>query len=189
MIPPPEKDAIVLLPSTFGWIGLVGCGDVLKQLTLGHATEHAATMAILPELRAGIACGHRAPGGQRATGGQWNPKLIERLKAYLAGEPVDFRDVRVDSGPLGTFSRRVIRACREIAHGQTADYGELAARSGYPGAARAVGNCMASNRIALVIPCHRVVRADGSPGGFSAVGGSAMKGRLLALEKAGSRYQ
>ena len=188
MTPPPEEDAIVVLPSTFGWIALVGCGDVLKQLTLGHATEHAATMAVEPELRAGIAGGHISV-GHRATGGPWNPQLIERLKAYLAGEAVDFRDVRVDSGPLGTFSRRVIRVCREIAHGQTASYGELAARSGYLGAARAVGNCMASNRIALVIPCHRVVRADGSPGRFSAAGGSAMKGRLLALEKAGNRHQ
>ncbi len=178
MIPFPEEDAIVVLPSKFGWIALVGCGDVLKQLTLGHATEDAAC----------IACGH-IPVGRRAVGGTWNPRLIERLKAYLAGEPVDFRDVCVDSGPLGTFSRRVIRACREIAHGQTASYGELAAGAGYPGAARAVGNCMASNRIALVIPCHRIVRADGSPGGFSAAGGSTLKGRLLALEKAGNRRQ
>ena len=188
MTPPPEEDAIVVLPSTFGWIALVGCGDVLKQLTLGHATEHAATMAIWPELPAGIACGHVSV-GPRATGGPWNPPLIERLKAYLAGEPVDFRDVRIDSGPLGTFSQRVIRACREITHGQTASYGELAAGAGYPGAARAVGNCMASNRIALVIPCHRIVRADGSPGGFSAAGGSNLKGRLLALERVGNRRQ
>jgi methylated-DNA-[protein]-cysteine S-methyltransferase len=61
-------------------------------------------------------------------------------------------------------------------------YGELAAKAGYPGAARAVGNCMAANRIPLLIPCHRVVCAGGRLGSYSAPGGTVTKRRLLALE-------
>ena len=63
-------------------------------------------------------------------------------------------------------------------------YGELAVAAGQPRAARAVGNCMAGNRVPLIIPCHRVVRAGGDIGPYSAAGGSATKRRLLEMEAA-----
>ena len=65
-------------------------------------------------------------------------------------------------------------------------YGQLASRAGSPNAARAVGNCMANNRIPLLIPCHRVVGANGELGGFSAAGGTDLKRRLLNREAAAS---
>ncbi len=65
---------------------------------------------------------------------------------------------------------------------QTATYGELAQRIGAPDAARAVGRAMAQNPFAPIVPCHRVVAADGSLGGFSAAGGAATKQRMLAIE-------
>ena len=72
--------------------------------------------------------------------------------------------------------------CRRIPYGRTMSYAELAAKAGSPNAARAVGNCMAGNRIPLIVPCHRVVCSDGRLGSYSAPGGTRMKRRLLDLE-------
>jgi methylated-DNA-[protein]-cysteine S-methyltransferase len=109
-------------------------------------------------------------------------RLVERLTAFAAGERDSLADIPIDVGRLGKFQRRVAKQCRSIPYGQTISYAELAAKSGSPRAARAVGNCMAGNRIPLIVPCHRVVRSDGRLGSFSAPGGVGMKRRLLALE-------
>jgi methylated-DNA-[protein]-cysteine S-methyltransferase len=111
--------------------------------------------------------------------------VLERLVQFAAGEAVDFSDIPVDGEHLSPFQRRVVRACRAIGRGQTRTYGELAAAAGSPGAARAVGRVMATNRTPLVVPCHRVVGASGSLGGFSAPQGVAMKRRLLMMESNG----
>jgi methylated-DNA-[protein]-cysteine S-methyltransferase len=112
----------------------------------------------------------------------WVNLLMVRLQAYAAGTPDDFRDIHVDAGPVGPFKQRVLAECRRIPYGSTLTYAELAAKAGSPGAARAVGNCMAGNRIPLVTPCHRVVRSDGQVGSYSAPGGSKTKCKLLWLE-------
>ncbi len=102
----------------------------------------------------------------------------------LEGEPDDFREVPVDLSHLTPFAQRVIKACRRVAWGQTASYGKLAQAAGSPGAARAVGQVMSTNRTPLVVPCHRIIASDGRLGGFSAPQGLTMKRRLLALESA-----
>jgi AraC family transcriptional regulator of adaptative response/methylated-DNA-[protein]-cysteine methyltransferase len=79
------------------------------------------------------------------------------------------------------FQQRVWKALREIPRGSTASYGEIAARIGAPGAARAVGRACASNRVALVVPCHRAVRGDGEPGGYR--WGVERKRELLERER------
>ena len=76
----------------------------------------------------------------------------------------------------------MIEACQRIPRGETLSYGELAAKVGNPGAARAVGTVMSSNPLPLVIPCHRVLGAGGCLGGYSARQGVAMKRRLLEME-------
>ena len=68
--------------------------------------------------------------------------------------------------------------------GQTRTYGELAESAGRPGAARAVGQALGKNPVALIIPCHRVLAAGGKAGGFSAHGGLATKARMLVIEGA-----
>lgn len=78
------------------------------------------------------------------------------------------------------FQWRVWRALQEIPRGETRSYGELAAALGQPNAARAVAQACASNRVALVVPCHRVVRGDGDPGGYR--WGAERKRRILARE-------
>ena len=81
------------------------------------------------------------------------------------------------------FSRTIYDLLRTVGWGQTTTYGELARRAGRrPEAARAVGQAMGSNRIPVIIPCHRVLASGQKIGGFSAPGGTLTKERLLALE-------
>ena len=111
-----------------------------------------------------------------------DPRLVGRLRAYAVGEPVDFRDIPVDTGGMTAFQTAVVRACRQVLFGETTTYAALAAAAGSPKAARAVGQCMAGNRVPLIIPCHRVLGSDRRLGGFSAPGGIELKRRLLRLE-------
>ena len=102
----------------------------------------------------------------------------DQLAAYFDGEPVAF-DVPVRLG--GTpFQERVWAALREIPHGETISYGTLAARLGMPRAAQAVGAANGQNPAAVIVPCHRVVGADGALVGYA--GGLERKRALLALE-------
>jgi methylated-DNA-[protein]-cysteine S-methyltransferase len=114
----------------------------------------------------------------------WNPSLRRRLLDFAEGRPDDFLDVHVQLPLLAEFALSVVERCRRIAYGDTLSYSELAAQVGSPRAARAVGNVMRTNRCPLIIPCHRVVHADGSIGQFSAPQGASMKERLLSLEQA-----
>jgi methylated-DNA-[protein]-cysteine S-methyltransferase len=108
--------------------------------------------------------------------------LIARLQAYAVGQADDFLDVPLSDEELTPFQRQVIRHCRRIPAGQLLSYGQLAKKAGSPGAARAVGQVMRSNRWPLVVPCHRVIGAGGRLGGYSAPEGLALKVRLLELE-------
>ena len=84
---------------------------------------------------------------------------------------------------LTPFQRAVLLECAKIPKGKTITYAELARRIGKPHTARAVGNALAINPLAPTIPCHRVVKGDGSLGGYSAKGGILKKKKLLAREK------
>ena len=81
----------------------------------------------------------------------------------------------------GGFRGAALRACADIPQGQVATYGQIARAAGSPGAARAVGSAMAANPVPVIIPCHRVVRADGQLGEYG-MGGPAMKERMLRAE-------
>jgi len=110
--------------------------------------------------------------------------LQQQIIAYFAGKTIDFSSnipLRLDG--LSPFTKRVLSACRKIQPGRTLTYSQLAERTGKPRAARAVGTALAKNPIPLIIPCHRVVRSDGTPGGFTAPGGTGLKRKLLNLEK------
>jgi methylated-DNA-[protein]-cysteine S-methyltransferase len=171
MKPPPTSPAtLFVFRSQLQWMAVLAAGTTVKQLAFGHPTAAAARSALDGGLLAGAAAGEA------------DSPLVQRLQAYAAGAADDFRDVPLDLPPSSPFQRRVLEQCRRIPYGSMLTYGELAAKAGYPGAARAVGNCMAANRIPLLIPCHRVVCAGGRLGSYSAPGGAATKRRLLALE-------
>ena len=105
-------------------------------------------------------------------------KLIGQLEDYFQGRPVRFT---VEPRPEGTdFRRRIWSALQEVPHGSTLSYAELAERAGRRGAARATGGAVGANPISIVIPCHRIVGADGSLTGFG--GGLKRKKFLLELE-------
>jgi methylated-DNA-[protein]-cysteine S-methyltransferase len=105
------------------------------------------------------------------------------LQAFAAGARDNLHGIEVDYGIVTPFQRQVLDACRAIAPGETLSYGQLAIIAGAPGAARAVGNVMRSNRLPLVVPCHRVVGSGGALGGYSAPEGLAMKRKLLERER------
>ena len=109
---------------------------------------------------------------------------ITRIVARLAGARDDLRDLVLDLDDIPEFHRRVFATARAIAPGNTVTYGELARRLGTPGAARAVGQALGANPFPIVVPCHRIVAADGSLGGFSAPGGARTKRRMLQIEGA-----
>jgi len=111
-------------------------------------------------------------------------RAIEAIVALLEGEPVDLGDVVLDPTGVPDFHRRVYAVARTIAPGTTLTYGEVARRIGEPGAARAVGQALGQNPFAIIVPCHRVLAAEGGIGGFSAGGGRSTKRRMLAIERA-----
>jgi methylated-DNA-[protein]-cysteine S-methyltransferase len=105
-----------------------------------------------------------------------------RIVALLRGERVDLTPVTLDTRGLPDFDRAVYVAAREIGPGATRTYGEIAKQIGHPNAAREVGIALARNPFAIIVPCHRVVAANGKTGGFSAGGGVKTKLKLLAIE-------
>lgn len=107
---------------------------------------------------------------------------IGSIAALLRGEADSLSAIRLDMDGVPPFHRRVYEVTRTIQPGSTLTYGEIAARLGSHGSARAVGQALGRNPFPLIVPCHRVVAAGGKPGGFSAYGGRATKEKLLAIE-------
>ena len=115
-----------------------------------------------------------------------NPQLRlarEELRQYFAGELRNFT-VKVDFSRWQGFTAQVYVALRAVPYGETVTYGELARRAGQPAAARAVGRLMASNPLPIILPCHRVIAANGALTGYSGGAGIATKVFLLNHEKA-----
>ncbi|MHC3468800.1 methylated-DNA--[protein]-cysteine S-methyltransferase [Streptomyces sp. 7R007] len=140
----------------------------------------------------GVLCGlymtdqrHRPP--QETFGGRddgFFAEAEEQLAAYFAGELKEFSlELRLNGTP---FQRRVWSLLREIPYGETTSYGELAGALGNPAASRAVGLANGRNPIGIIVPCHRVVGADGSLTGYG--GGLDRKRRLLAFENGASLF-
>ncbi len=105
----------------------------------------------------------------------------EELRQYLAGRRAFF-SVAVDLAGVPPFQSRVLAEARRIPFGETESYAQLARRVGHPGAARAVGNALGANPVPVIVPCHRVIRGDGTWGHYAF--GGEMKTLLLALEHA-----
>ena len=108
---------------------------------------------------------------------------IALVKRYFAGESVDFSSVALDLEGQDEFFKQIYAATRRVGWGETTTYGALAKELGAgPEVARDVGQAMAKNPVALIIPCHRVLAAGNKIGGFSAPGGSTSKQRMLEME-------
>ena len=108
--------------------------------------------------------------------------IAASLVRYFNGQPVDIPWPVMDLTRFTPSQQAVYRTVAKIPYGETVSYGQVARMAGIPRAARFVGTTMANNAYPVFIPCHRVIRSDGSPGGFG--GGEPLKARMLALEAA-----
>ncbi len=109
---------------------------------------------------------------------------IDDVIALLTGEVRDFSTTVLDMRDVSEFNQRVYDVTRTVGPGSTTTYGEIARRLGDRSLARAVGQALGQNPFAIVVPCHRVLAADGRAGGFSAPGGVSTKVRMLEIESA-----
>jgi methylated-DNA-[protein]-cysteine S-methyltransferase len=173
------------LQTNLGWIAVALRPSALYGLVFGYKSRSPAEMALrrlLPDIPPEN--GRSSVTLAKNKAGKYESTLLSRLVRFAEGADVDFRDIPIVTDHLSPFGRRVVLACRRVQWGQTRTYGVLATQSGSPGAARAVGQVMASNRFPLVVPCHRILAAGGGVGGFSAPEGVQMKRRLLEMERA-----
>lgn len=137
----------------------------------------------LPPLRARAETHREETGdvypGERALIDYW----VRELESYFRGERLSWRadEIGLDGWSLNDFTRAVYETLLGVPPGLTVSYGVLAQMAGFPRAARAVGTAMANNPIPIVVPCHRVIRSDGSLGRYGE--DPKWKERLLAHER------
>lgn len=153
-----------------GWVSLAISGEGLRAVSLPHKSREAAIDQML-EL------GAAGPASDRELG-----KIPGAIAGLAEGKPVK-NAIPLDWTGITPFRRAVMEECMRIPAGETLTYGDLAAKVGRPGAARAVGRVMATNPWPLLVPCHRVVGSDGTLHGYG--GGLPMKAALLRAEGAG----
>jgi methylated-DNA-[protein]-cysteine S-methyltransferase len=170
----PKMIRHAIFKTRWGYFGLAGTDRTLCRTCLPVSEPSIAKAVVL----SGLFCDSTLPDKGLL------PDLQEQIAAYFEGQNVDFSTkIEVDLADRRPFERTVLNTCRRIGFGRTMTYAQLAAAVGSPRAARAVGNAMASNPVPLIIPCHRVLRSDGGLGGFSAIGSTDLKQRLLNLEQ------
>jgi methylated-DNA-[protein]-cysteine S-methyltransferase len=160
--------------TALGFAGIAWTDAGIVRFQLPSASAEATTRNLL----------RRVPDA-RAT--EPSPQIAEAVaatKRYFAGERVDFSHLALDLTEQDDRFREIYAAARRIDYGETTTYGELAKSIGRTDweAARDVGQAMAKNPVALIVPCHRVLAAGGKIGGFSAPGGAGTKIRMLELE-------
>ena len=169
-----------IIETTWGYFGLAGTANAVCRTCLPVETPAIARRVLLEGLKTTV---DNLPYDSSLL-----PNAQAKVAAYFNGQNVDFTTgIAVDLGNMGNFDRTVLDACSKVGLGRTTTYGQLAKAIRCPLAARAVGNALARNPIPLIIPCHRVLRNDGGLGGFSAIGSTDLKKRLLDFEQITAR--
>ena len=126
----------------------------------------------------------KAPGAQEKTPPADVQQACNAMAELLGGQARDLSFIMLDIERVPDFNRSVYDIARTIAPGETLTYGDIATRLGDKLLSRAVGKALGENPLPIVIPCHRVLAANGKAGGFSANGGVTTKFRMLAIERA-----
>ncbi|HOG46183.1 MAG TPA: methylated-DNA--[protein]-cysteine S-methyltransferase [Anaerolineae bacterium] len=155
--------------TAFGWLAVAASGEGLVAVSWPAETPAAAVV------RLGLDAAVR----KTEPGATWGD-LARRLVAYFAGERVSFDREPIDCRGVPAFRCRAWAAVQAIPWGTVRSYGQVARELGAPRAARAIGGAMAANPVPIIVPCHRVLGANGALTGFGP--GLPMKARLLALE-------
>jgi methylated-DNA-[protein]-cysteine S-methyltransferase len=161
-----------LFPTAIGVLGIAWGARGVVGVFLPEASEAATRRRIA----------RRYPSAHESAPPAEVQRAIDAIAALLRGERADLTGIELDMQAVPELHRRIYAVARRIPPGATSSYGELAARLGDPQLARDVGAAMARNPFSLVVPCHRVLAADGKLGGFSARGGTDTKLRLLSIE-------
>ena len=126
----------------------------------------------------------KAPGAREMTPPAEVQRACNAMAELLGGEARDLSFIALDMDRIPAFNRSVYDIARTIAPGDTLTYGDIATRLGDKLLSRSVGQALGQNPLPIVIPCHRVLAANGKTGGFSANGGVTTKFRMLAIERA-----
>ena len=158
-----------IIPGPHGWIGLAGTDDGLTRLSMKPTPEE-----VLEDLEDDIRYCQPDEGAF--------PQARQCLERYFQGDSHALGEIVLDLTSAPPFFAAAWEACRSIPAGETRSYAWLAAEAGRPNAARAAGQAMAKNPLALVIPCHRVIGSNGDLHGYGA-GGLGVKARLLQMEQ------
>jgi methylated-DNA-[protein]-cysteine S-methyltransferase len=158
-----------MFESPLGWVGLLGAPRGLRRLCLKPTFQE-----VLDELSDVLEQSDADPAAF--------PQVVACLNRYFRGDIAALNEVVLDLADAPSFFAAAWEACRRIPPGETRSYAWLAAEAGRPRAARAAGQAMARNRLALIIPCHRVIGSDGDLHGYGA-GGLRVKARLLEMER------
>lgn len=159
-----------VLETPIGWMGVVASDEGVRRLTIPLPTPDEAMQGIASEA------------GSAELDSDYFAEFEDKLQRLFDGYEVSLDDEDLDLPDAPEFTRAVWQATRDIPWGETRSYGDLAAAVGRPRGARAVGQVMASNPVAVLIPCHRVIASDRGLGGYG--GHIQMKKRLLKLEGA-----
>jgi len=155
---------------------------VAKAKAIGLDTARVLDRLALEATPRGISLirpGRQADPGS-ASAGRWIERARVELGEYLAGQR-SFFSVPVDLSAAPEFQQKVLRAAQAIPFGEARPYAWVASRIGHPRAVRAVGTALGKNPVPLMVPCHRVLRTDGTAGGY--IFGTGLKARLLGLER------
>jgi len=168
---PQKQYQYAIFRTQWGWFGILGGEQGLVRTYLPVAHKEGVQSRLLSDF----------PGAERAK--KAFSVLQKLIEDYYEGLPVDFSNVEIRLNGLSEFRRNVLTALRTISYGNTASYTQLAKLANSPRAARAIGTIMAQNPLPLIVPCHRVIKADSTPGQFSSSGGTKTKIRMLELEK------
>lgn len=164
--------AFMLFDTPIGPCGIAWAERGIVGLQLPEASEAKTRARLL----------RRFPHAREAEPTPLIRDAIERIVALLEGGSADLSGIELNTDRLSPFQKQVYAIARAIPPGKTLTYGEIATQLGDKLLARDVGEAMGKNPFPIVVPCHRVVAANGKPGGFSANGGVRTKLKLLALE-------
>jgi methylated-DNA-[protein]-cysteine S-methyltransferase len=160
-----------IFDTPFGWMGVLASEKGLRSTTLPQNSPDECFEELGPEMDGAIQDEDRFS------------ELRHRIIRYFEGDAISFEDVPVDLEGASEFYRAAWKACQSIPHGETRTYGWLAGEAGKPRAPRAAGQSMARNRLPIIVPCHRVIGADGSLRGFGkGTTQLGLKKRLLGNE-------
>ncbi|ARN56048.1 methylated-DNA--[protein]-cysteine S-methyltransferase [Sedimentisphaera salicampi] len=162
---PENKFEHQVFKTELGWAGIVESAGIICRVIL-PADSKEDVLSITER----YSSSYKVPG-----------YAAEKIILYFQGRQVDFSDLKIKLNAEG-FSKDILKAAARIKYGSICTYADLADKAGQKGKARPAGRALANNPLPVIIPCHRVIKKDGSLGGFMGSSGNLLKLRMLRLE-------